>query len=408
MPAPSPRSSTSPAADPPPAAPTARPELALLLRACRDACGATPGREGDAAEFRAVVAAVTDWGWLLAAAARNAVTPLLYRGLAALPAAVPSDVLALARARFDENALRNLELTSHLVDVLGRLERDGVGALPVKGPVLALSAYGDIALRQFADLDIVIRRRDLARAGHVLAAAGYQPATRLERGPEAALVGSDYHRPYVNDATRVTLELHWGLGRGSFGRFLDDRWAWRNARRVSLLGREVATLSWEALLVYLCMHGSKHLWSRLAWVCDVAAVLRAATSLDWTEVSRLAADAGARRMVALGLLLAHDLLGAEPPAAAPDGRGDPITVALAAEVCGAMFDGRRRPMVDVMAWQCRVRDRLADRISYCVHILTAPHLADVTAVSLPTRLRGLYYLFRPARLLARSARGSRL
>ena len=40
--------------------------------------------------------------------------------------------------------------------------------VPVKGPVLASTAYGDIAMREFVDLDILVRPSDVASAMTIL------------------------------------------------------------------------------------------------------------------------------------------------------------------------------------------------------------------------------------------------
>jgi hypothetical protein len=353
------------------------------------------------AELSALVADTPlDWDWLLEAAASHAVVPLLYRRLAAAGASLPPSVERALRARFDENALRNLALTHTLLDVLDRLEAAGVRGIPIKGPVLARMAYGDVALREFGDLDVVIGRHDLARAERALQGAGFRPAVALAPSAVEALMGSDYHRSLVNDATGVTLELHWALARG--GGRLDDAWTWLHARRTLLLGREIHALSPEATLVYLCLHGSKHLWTRLSWIADVAQVVSAEPALDWDEVLGIAADGGVVRMTALGLKLAGEILGTEVPSGVRARiNKDRIVRALAARVRDELFDRSDGSMGDIVAFQWRVRDNMRARVSYCAHLITTPHVADLEAFPLPSGLRGLYRVLRPLRLAAR-------
>ena len=47
----------------------------------------------------------------------------------------------------------------------------------------------------------------------------------------------------------------------------------------------------EDLLIDLCAHGCKHLWQRLAWIGDIAALTRS-RRLAWDVVIARAAGAG--------------------------------------------------------------------------------------------------------------------
>jgi hypothetical protein len=343
------------------------------------------------------------WEWLLAAAERHAVMPLLARRLAGPDGAAPPPILARLRARFDENVLRNLALTTTLAELLGRLAGAGVEAMPIKGPALAISAYGDLALRQFGDLDIVVRPADFDRARSLLRDWGYRPALELGDAGERTLRSSDHHLPLEHEESKVRVELHWSLDNGRPGRILDGDWVWANARTVSLLGREVPALSWSALLVYLCVHGAKHGWTNLGWIRDVAGVLEAAPAGELAGAARLAAATDARRRLALGVALARSLLAA--PARddlQPEGGAD--VARLEEEVRAGMFDDAGAGRLGELAFQCRTFDTLRDRAGYCWYVLATPHPADVEAVKLPGWMRGLYFLARPARLAAKYGR----
>lgn len=375
-------------------------EVRLLLAACATAIGAR-----DAELLPPLVADVSDWDAFVALAARHAVAPLVYRPLAAQAASRPlAHALDALRALFEENARRNLVLTRHLLDAVDALEHAGIPALPIKGPVLAVSAYGDIAARQFGDLDVLVPRRDIGRARTALAELGYRWAAALDPGPEQALMGADYHLALEHPAAGVTLEVHWALGRGGAGAMRRARWAWRHAQRMPLLGRELHTLSREALLVYLCVHATKHAWQNLQMVCDVAAVTHAGSRLDWLAVEHLARDTGARRAVAIGLALTADLLAPAPSAPSwglTDAAATRLATAASLRLRDASSQAAPLPLADVVRFQLRARERRRDALAYAAHLLAAPQLADASAVSLPQFLHPLYYLFRPLRLCAK-------
>ncbi|MGH7626682.1 MAG: nucleotidyltransferase domain-containing protein, partial [Gemmatimonadaceae bacterium] len=307
-----------------------------------------------------------------------------------------------------ENALRNVMLTQRLVELLDCLQAAAIPVIPLKGPVLAILAYGDVTLRQFYDLDLLIARANVPHARDVLREAGYRALTPLEEngGADAALVAADYHEALVSDRDGTMLELHWGLGRHDAGARAraDDGWAWRHAQKVAVLGRMVPALSWEAQLVYLCVHGSKHAWTQLGWIRDVAAVTRAAHSLDWDTAAHMARDLGAARMLTLGLWLAHELTGGTVPDRSPWPPSEERAAReLAATIRTRLFTDEPLAMPELVRFQWHVRDRLRHRVGYGVELLTSPRLADVSIVSLPVGLRALYSVLRPLRLVTRHA-----
>ena len=364
----------------------------MLLDACRIVPALTPADPA------------TDWPTLLDAAERHAVTPLLARWCAARPEGIPLDVLATLRAHYDANSLRNLALTQRLVELLALLSSHGVDAMPLKGPALAISAYGDLALRVFADLDIVVRPADFDHARELLGHSGYRPLAQLSSAGERALRSSDHHLPLVHEASSVKVELHWSLDNVRPGRFLDGEWVWANARTVSLLGRELPALSWSALLLYLCVHGAKHGFTRLGWVRDIAGVLMAAPAGELASVADLAASTDARRRLALGVALASELLDApeRDDLRTPD---IPEVAALVREARERLFGVDEPTRLQWIAFQCSTFDTMRDRAGYWWHVLAAPHVSDVESMALPGWLAGAYYLLRPARLAAKRVRG---
>src|SRR5256886_10494233 len=76
----------------------------------------------------------------------------------------------------------------------GRFAAAGIAAVPVKGPTLAALAYGDLARRESFDLDILVRRQDVAPAADLLRSLDYRADQVLSPGAEAARLATQYHR----------------------------------------------------------------------------------------------------------------------------------------------------------------------------------------------------------------------
>src|SRR5215207_3754046 len=120
---------------------------------------------GGGAETRELLARPPDWERVVRLAGRHKVLPHVYRALReGFRDSAPAEALQRLEDEAGANARRNLMLTGRLLKLLTLLAAAGVEAVPFKGPLLALSAYGDSSMRQFADLDLLVRPADVPRA----------------------------------------------------------------------------------------------------------------------------------------------------------------------------------------------------------------------------------------------------
>jgi len=321
-------------------------------------------------------------------------TPAVH-ALLARRAEVPAWVRRHLDRRRDDGTRRALALTRALLDGLDAFARAGIPVLALKGPALAQRLHGDVGVRDYDDLDLLVRPRDVAGARATLAELGYVQQDQLPVHWERDVARRLYVLLYRHPRTQVEIDLHWRWD----PHVRDGEDVWSGARRIACGGREIPTPGDEALLVYLCVHGARHAWSRLAWIRDVAALLE---SRAWSGASltRRARRAGAAKMLAFGVQLAHDVLGAPLPV-----RVAPETARLAARTRrdlfreeGALAAGWRRA---ALLWN--LLDS-AERAAFSlgrVRRLVTPTRADRAWVALPERLDPLYYAVRPLRLLLR-------
>ena len=386
-------------------APVARPEAELLLccaRTCLDAAAA--------ARIRTLLREAIDWDGLVRTARRHAVTPQLYQSLlSACPDVVPQNVLGQLRDQFHANAARNLILTGELLRLLALFEANGIRAMPFKGPVLAAAAYGDLSLRQFWDLDILVFRHDVLRIRDLLVRERYRPQFEIGGRQAAAYLRSQCELLLTRDEGRSVVEAHWEVTPRYFCFPLDPERLWERRKRTSLEGKEVLTLSPEDLLLILCAHGTKHLWERLGWVRDVAALIGAHQATDWHQLVDRAGRLGGRRMLLLGVSLARELLGASlPEEMVRQVDADPAIRSLAGEVRSRLLHGRKGSptLMESCLFHLRARERLRDRIRYCVRLAVTTTPGDWALLPLPAPLFPVYSLLRPMRLAAKYGLGA--
>jgi hypothetical protein len=201
------------------------------------------------------VPADTDWDGLQKLARMHGVLALVQKFMREAGVKTPSSFSHAAQSAREAAAALAAELT-----VLLRVFAErGIEVLPLKGPPLAQSLYGDVNLRPSSDLDLLLRRNDLSRAGTLMQDLGF-----------AARPQSDYDRRFVRG--RLAVELHFELASPQYCRF-DTAGLWKRSRSGEFQGQPVRILADDDLVLYLCSHGLKHGYSRLIWILDVARAL---------------------------------------------------------------------------------------------------------------------------------------
>jgi hypothetical protein len=346
-----------------------------------------------------------DWNYLVAAASRHAIIPLFYRHLNGIDSpAVPQEVLETLRTRVHETATKNLLMTSELLKILSWFEGQGISAVPLRGPALAAFAYGNLSLRQFSDLDILIHRHDVPKAKDLLISQGYQPIFSLSGSREAAYLKSQYDYEFIHPDSGVMVELHWEISPKSLSFPINLSNLEQRLERRNLAGRDISNLLPEDLLLVLCVHSAKHFWGHLLDVCDVATLLAANPGMDWEEVQAQAGKTGTRRLLFLGLLLAQDLLGAAIPKDVWQKiESDRQVKSLALMVGGRLFPESDSPpkVWENIRFYLKARERLRDKGRYLVNTAFNPTIDDWSLLPLPQALALLRRIFRPLRLIVK-------
>jgi Uncharacterised nucleotidyltransferase len=376
------------------------PELDLIL-AC---CGEDP-REELSGRIRQILQHRLDWGRLLKLAEHHGLVPLVYRRLSTAMDVAKSAWLEPLRQQDMTNAHRTLWLTLELLNIYRHLAARGLEALPYKGPVLAEILYGNVALREFSDLDLLIRSRDLPVVKSALAELGYEPSLHLSPTAECAYLRSGYEFTFDGAHGRNLIEIKWQVLPGFYSIGFDVADFFNRAVAITVNGQKLRTLCDQDLMLVLCVHAAKHSWMQLSYLCDVAQLARS-RALDWAALQAEAARLGIARIVAVSFLLAHKLLGAALPAGL-DLHSDPATGLLAERVLqrivsGAEFDPESvsyfRLMVDL-------RERRRDRASFLWRLCVTPGPGEWSAIRLPGPLSPVYRAVRMGRLAGRLLSG---
>jgi hypothetical protein len=321
---------------------------------------------------------------------------------------VPPEIREALGNRRRAQIFLTLRLTAELFRILDRFASEGIGVLVVKGPVLAVQAYGDPAMRAYGDLDLLVRQRDIRRATQLMIAAGYEPQVPLS-AIDAGKIPGQYL--FSRAESQLLVELHNDHTLRYFPRRLPIERFFERQIRVRLDAHEAPALSLEDELVLICIHGAKHFWERLMWIADVAALVSRQKDIDWGHVADSAKEVEAQRMLHSGLRLATDLLKAQlPDKVLAIMRADAVSAQLAERTLKWLPAAGLAPpsLLERAAYRMRMRGGLISGPAYLLRLSLSSTEEDWNDIGLAKRRWFPEVVRRPFRLARKYGRDGKI
>jgi len=373
-----------------------RPEHELLLLITRRKLA--PAQQS---WLRDLLSDVRDWDYLLTAANHHGLIPLLQAHLHSINAdLVPTTV----RSRLKQQSLSQTQNVLHLVakqlKLYRQLKQNNVRAAIFKGPVLSQMAYGELSLRQSGDIDVLISRADFDRTRQVLESLGYQMTPALTHAQLTSHLRSHCEIQFVRDDWFTVVDLHWALAPKNFVFKLETDEVLARLQRVEVAGVEIGTLGTEDLILYLSMHGAKHLWRAIEWISSLGELIRSGESIAWETVVERAEKAHATRMLGLGLRLVEAVSAVEIPRKVLEATDrDAGMRKMAEQILSQVFAiAGPADSTETNLYNLRVMDRKRDALVSALRAIFVPTFTDWSSLHLPPSLHPLYYAYRPLRL----------
>ncbi len=365
------------------------PELRLLLASAR----ADPDEE-DQAEIRRLLAHGMDWTAFVRQALAHGLAGLSGHGLLrAAGDALPTDIAEAFGTVIERSRRHNQILLDHLARVLDALADVGVTAIPFKGPVLALDAFGDLGLRAFRDLDFLIGDRDLAATIGALREFGYR-----RQGPLTVTQFDVIHRLQGQEILfsegGPPIEPHTRLTSIKMALPIDYEGLWRRARLATVNGKSMLTFCREDNLLVLAVHGGKELWWDIKWACDIAEYIRAHPGLDWDAAMGRAGPQGCRRTLLVATALARRYLKVKIPqeiVAAEE--KDPVVGRLAGRITTGWQKGDLQGPPSnkkLSIGRLLLHEGIAGKMNYGLRTLLLPGPQHIPLLALPRRMAPAY------------------
>jgi len=344
----------------------------------------------------------TDWSYLIDLSSRHGLKALLYQVFNShFKEHVSPKALYSLENYFQTNLMWNKYLYEKLIQIIDLFNSNNIPVIAIKGPVMAKLLYGDIALREFSDLDILVDKADIQKAKDLLISIGYRLDFKMPEGFEVKYERYQNYYNLIGDQDETAVDLHWRLMPEYSSFAPSTELIMSSARPILLDKQEFLIMQPEYLLIYLSIHGAKHSWVQLNWVLDLSQLILT-TEIDWDWVINESKKLECEKMVYLGLLLASDLFSINLP--------DPILNEINSEkdiklyadrVYKILFPKAGNSFINTIRMKLffpKIMTSYRDKIMFFHNVVLKPTSLEWAIVSLPSSLYFLYYLIRPTRL----------
>jgi hypothetical protein len=380
-------------------------EMALLL-----ACLRWPVSEDSRRAVRSAATALIDWGLFVGLLTRHRVFALAQHGLNSADVRPPPEHAAQISSLAQQASWAELHLAAEVERLLNALQKAEMTPLVLKGIAVSMKAFGQLGLRFNRDIDLLVWPEQVAAASAILEALNYsriEPAETVGEAGLARWMRGHKDLVYRHRTHGHIVELHWRL-------FDNPHLLPLKSNGTPALvpyreGVSIPTLPTDIGLLYLCLHGVQHAWSRLKWLADVGAIFARLDADALLAFYQTAQGEGLQRAAGLALLLSTDLLSVPVPADIVEAaRSDWRVRSLEKTAYHAIFDGGSQEIEDRVlgsTWKNLSHYLITDNFQYRVSELwfdMADGRADAEAVSGP-----LSPITRPFRWLAKQRKLAR-
>jgi Uncharacterised nucleotidyltransferase len=341
-----------------------------------------------------------DWDVFLRLAQHHRVLPAIHGALCGRTD-VPGSIQSALRSRFQSNAVKALRFSAELARVTRAFADSGIEVLAHKGPALGQFLYGDAAMRQFGDLDLLVRPADVARAKAVLRQLGYRLQLQLSPRQERAYLQSGYEYVFALGDQRNLLELQWRILPRFYAIEFDLEAMFQRSVEVTIEGHDVRSLGCDDLMLVLCVHAAKHGWAQLGMLQDIARLV--GFGLDWSWVEAEARRLGVHRILSISLWLAQSFLACPPPSTGSvDGIQGAEKLVEALQLRLAMGNEVDTQSVGYFREFVHTRERWQDRARLASRLALTPSVSEWESVRMPDAMFPLYRVVRIGRLVKRA------
>jgi len=371
-------------------------DIQLIIECCQ----ASPSTN----KIKKLLSCINDWDNFINLAYAHGVFPLLYQTLkhTDYKNLINEDIHTTMKLHYMNIVKENMLMTVELIKVIKLLEENGIEAIAFKGPTLAQMAYGDITLRQYADLDILVDEKMMQKIYNILIQNNYTSDNKLIllNNSNFYLLENDFI--FYSPNKSVTIEIHWRLFRKNIAKHQKFSYYRNNTKNIILNKNNILTLSIEQELSYLCLHGAKHAWERIEWINDIYYLINNNSDIiKWSQVIHHSKELEGTIALFVALNIIKSLYSIKIPKHIETNMNSAYINKLTDESIHLIQNHVNDSYVGyykTIKFQSKLIENRFKRLQYIFTSYFAITRNDYIAFPLPSYLNLLYYIVKPIRI----------
>ena len=240
-------------------------------------------------QLNELIPLVQDWDYLINTLIDRGIGPLFYTKLSLLPnsSVIPEAVKTKLQQVYYKTVSRSALLYEHFRKIAEAFVAQNIPVIGLKGIYLSEWLYQDIGLRQFSDIDLLVKEKDVSICISFLENMGFKKSEiSLTEFILSRFIKDIIHYPAMV-FKGLSVELHIKLHSKNEKYNLKVSELWKNSIPVTINGANVLALNTTDMLIHLCLHLDKHFKTdHVQFTCfnDITNVLeKYAETLNWKE-----------------------------------------------------------------------------------------------------------------------------
>lgn len=339
-----------------------------------------------------------NWNYFIKKATDHKLKPLIYLNLKNFQNNIPNNIYGDLKIYFMENTQKNLLLTGELIKIIEIFENHRIPLIFYKGPVLTYLTYGNLSMRHFVDLDLLVNPDHVNQAHEILYSMGYDSDLKLNEKQNKKFISQQQELKFFNKSNNVSVDLHWKL---SLLHSVKTSSLIKKTKNVEIFNKPLKTLQPEEMLLLICIHNSSHRWDKLSFLSDLSD-FALKNDINWFKLISLAKQMGLMRIVNINLILIKNIMNLNLLPENLGGCNDKKARKMVNKVQKKLLvEGNSLNLAEELFFTIVIRDNITLGLQDVITNLFKPTSYEWRKIPLPVKMTYLYVIIRPFLLLLR-------
>lgn len=207
-----------------------------------------------------LIAQITNWDYFLNTITNKGIGPLFFVKIGQFKnsSMIPIFVKKSLNQVYYKTLSRGIIMYNTVSEVIENFNKSGIDIIALKGFYLAEHLYHDVGLRQFSDIDLLVKLKDGEKCIELLKDLGYvavRDKNVMSEFIDSVSVKMHYD-PMVKD--NVSIEIHTRLNNVEEAYELNVEELWDKSYETTISGRKIFCLDKYDMLIHVICHLDKH------------------------------------------------------------------------------------------------------------------------------------------------------